>query len=136
MNATRLGQRSRDVLRAATTTIVPEAAGLDEAGWRDFHELVDRSLRQRPPALQRRLRIFLLLLDWSPLLRYGRRFTKLDPPGRTRILTYLEAHPLRLLRVGFWGLRALVLMGYYGRAAAAEAIGYRPHPQGWDALER
>jgi hypothetical protein len=44
----------------------------------------------------------------------------------------LETARLVLVRRGFWGLRTLILMGYYGRPAAAAAIGYRADPQGWE----
>ncbi len=114
-------------------TVVPEASNLDEEGWAELEALVARSLRDRPRALQRRLRLFLQLVQWGPLLRYGRRFTALEPRLRERILTYLQGHPLGLIRVGFWGIRTLAFLGYYGRAAAAEAIGYRPDPRGWEA---
>jgi hypothetical protein len=51
------------------------------------------------------------------------------------LLLYFQDHPFRLFRVGFWGLRALVMLGYYGQTATAEAIGYRPDARGWDALK-
>ncbi len=114
-------------------TVVPEASNLDEEGWAELEALVARSLRDRPRALQRRLRLFLQLVEWAPLLRHGRRFTALEPPLRERILSNLQSHRLSPIRVGFWGLRTLAYLGYYGRSAAAEAIGYRPDPRGWEA---
>jgi hypothetical protein len=41
--------------------------------------------------------------------------------------------PALLLRRGSWGLRTLVLMGYYGRPDAKQEIGYRADPRGWEA---
>lgn len=96
---------------------------------------MSQAVNLRPPALQKRLRSFLYLIEWMPLLRYGRPFTSLVPQQRQRFLLYLENHPIRLIRVGFWGLRTLVFMGYYGRAAGAEAIGYRPDAAGWEAFD-
>ena len=93
------------------------------------------AVKRRPAALQRRLRTFLYFIQWMPLLRYGRPFTALAPQQRQRFLLYLENHPIKMIRVGFWGLRTLVFMGYYGRAAGAQAIGYRADPAGWEALE-
>ena len=69
-------------------------------------------------------------IEIVPLLRYGRGFTALDPGRRTAVLRLLQDAPLVLLRRGFWGLRTLVLMGYYARPAAAAAIGYRADPRG------
>ncbi len=121
------------MFRAIASTVIPEAADLDDEGWAELETLVRESLRARPPALRRRLRLFLLVVQYGPLLRYGRTFTSLKPPQRASFLTALQDHPIGLLRVGFWGVRTLALLGYYGRAAAAEGIGYRPHPRGWEA---
>ncbi len=122
------------VFRAVVATVVPEAEGLDSSGWTELEKLAQESLRRRPTALVRRLRAFLRFVQWMPLLRYGRPFTSLDPARRARVLGYLQDHRIGLIRVGFWGLRTLALLGYYGRPAGAEAIGYRPDPRGWEAV--
>src|SRR5207244_1401337 len=56
-----------------------------------------------------------------------------DPARRARFLDSLQTSRLLLARRGIWGLRTLVLMGYYGRPRAAAAIGYRADPRGWEA---
>jgi hypothetical protein len=38
-----------------------------------------------------------------------------------------------IIRVGFWGLRTLALLGYYARPEAAEEIGYTADRRGWEA---
>lgn len=124
---------ARPVFRAVAVTVVPEAATLDAAAWRDLEAIVEQAIAQRPPALQRQLGALLRAVELLPLARYGRRFTALDPLRRTRVLHALERAPILLLRRGFWGLRTLVLMGYYARPAAAAAIGYRADPRGWEA---
>lgn len=107
---------------------------MDEGEWTDLEGLIEVALRDRPQALQRRLRLFLHLVQWLPVVRYRRPFTSLNPAQRTRFLSYLEDHSLQLVRVGFRGLRTLALLGYYGRPEAAEAIGYAADPRGWEAL--
>lgn len=123
----------RPVLRAIGTTVVPEAALLDDAEWAAIEGTVAGALASRPAALQRQLLLFVRLVEWLPALRYGTRFTRLDPLRRARFLTSLQEAPLLLVRRGLWGLRTLLLMGYYGRLAAAAEIGYRADPRGWDA---
>src|SRR5881628_1441174 len=123
-------ERVRPVFRAVATTVVPDAAGLGAAEWADVEAIVIRALAGRPPRMQRQLTLFLRLLDWLPLLRYGRRFTALDALRRTRFLSFIQWRVPLLVRRGFWGVRTLVLMGYYGRPAAATAIGYRGDPRG------
>ena len=121
------------VFRAVATCVVPEAGGLDAAQWDEMEAIVARAVAARPRALQRQLALFFTLLEWLPLLRYGRRLSRLDAGRRARVLDRLQRAPVLLLRRGFWGVRTLILMGYYGRPAAAAAIGYRADARGWEA---
>ncbi len=126
-------QGLRPVFRAVGTAVVPEASRLDDAGWSELERIVDRVLEARPPRMRRQLGLLLLLLQWLPLLRHGRRLTALDSVRRVRFLAAVQDAPLLLLRRGFWGLRTLVLMGYYARPQARAEIGYRADPGGWAA---
>lgn len=123
----------RPAFRAIATTIVPEAASLTEDEWAEVERIIEDALAARPPAMRRQLQTLIRVIQLRPLLRHGRPFTALDPARRTVILRRFENAPLLLLRRGFWGLRTLVFMGYYARPGAAEAIGYRADPRGWDA---
>jgi hypothetical protein len=123
------------ILRAVVSTIVPESAELDDKGWRDLELVVEGLLRARPASLTRQLQLFLRLIQWLPLLRYGRPFTSLDQVARTRVLAHLQNDKIQKVRVGFWGLRTIVQAGYYGRPDAARAIGYAASPGGWEASE-
>jgi len=117
---------------AVVTTVVPEAARLDATGWTDLERIVEQALADRPASLRRGLKVFLRLIDWIAVVRYARRFSALDAARRARLLAFIERAPLLLVRRGFWGLRTLVFMGYYGRPAAATEIGYRAVPRGWE----
>jgi hypothetical protein len=123
----------RPLIRAIARTIVPEAAELDEKAWADFDALTDAALGDRPAALQRRLQFFLRAIDWLPVLRFGRRFISLRPTQRAQFLSGLENHSVQIIRSGFWGMRTLVLLGYYGRPDAVAAIGYAADARGWKA---
>jgi hypothetical protein len=124
----------RPIFRAVVTTVVPEASSLDGQGWRDLESIAEALLRDRPAALKRQLRLFLRLIQWLPVVRYGRPFTSLRSTARTRVLAHLQNDPIQKIRVGFWGLRTIVLAGYYGRPEAARALGYSATPQGWEAV--
>ena len=126
------GELERDV-RALAESIVPEISGLDEAGWRAVRSGIDEALAPRPDSVRRQLRLFVRLLGWIALARYGSRLTSLDPQRRERLLASVERSPLLLLRRGFWGLRTLVFLGYWTRPEAVAAIGYRARPGGWGA---
>ena len=121
------------IFRAVVSTIVPEAAALDEQAWHDLLQVVEALLRDRPESLKRQLRMFLGAIQWLPVVRYGRPFTRLHPAARMRVLRHLENDRIQKVRVGFWGLRTIVLAGYYGRPQAAQAIGYAATVRGWEA---
>jgi len=123
----------RPIFRAVVSTVVPEASRLDEPGWRELESLVEAALRDRPPAMHRQLRLFLRAIQWLPAFRYGRVFTSLSEQRRTQFLSHLEDHGIELVRCGFWGLRSLALLGFYGRPEAVRAIGYAADPRGWGA---
>jgi hypothetical protein len=118
---------------ALAVTIVPEAASLDEAGWRAVEAAIDEALASRPEPLRRQLVLFVRLLGWISLARFGKSLAALDGARRERFLASFERSPLLLLRRGFWGLRALVFLGYWARPEAAATIGYRARPEGWGA---
>src|ERR1035438_9335766 len=69
------------IFRAVVSTIVPEAAALDDQGWHDLHQVIDALLRDRPESLKRQLRIFLRAIQWLPVIRYGRPFIDACPRG-------------------------------------------------------
>jgi hypothetical protein len=124
----------RAVFRAVVVTVVLDAKQLDEPSWLALEALVEDALEIRPPALRGQLQLFLRAIEWLPVVRYGRTFTALGDEQRSRVLRYLQDHPVERIRCGFWGLRTLALLGYYGRPEAAHAIGYRPDPRGWEAV--
>lgn len=123
----------RESFRALATTIVPEAERLDGSGWDELETIVERGLSVRPASIRRQLRFLVRALNVLPVLRFGKTFRSLDAAKRTAFLLAVEDAPLLLLRRGFWGLRTLVFMGYYGREEARAAIGYRADARGWEA---
>jgi hypothetical protein len=121
----------RPIFRAVVSTVVPEASQLDEQGWTELETLVEAALRDRPPAMLRQLRLFLRAIQWLCVFRYGRGFASLSADRRMRVLSYLQDHRIELIRCGFWGLRTLAFLGFYGRSEAVQAIGYVADPRGW-----
>lgn len=121
----------RPQFRALAVAIVPEAERLDEPAWAEVERIVDEALSKRPAAIRRQLLVFIRALNLIPALRWGRTFRKLDRVRRTRFLRGLQDAPVLLLRRGFWGVRTLVLMGYYGRPDAYAQVGYGARLRGW-----
>lgn len=123
----------RRPFRAVTTTVVPEAADLDAAGWDRLHAIVEDALAARPRSIRRQIGLFLRVLNWLPVVRYGRTFPRLDPDRRRAFLHALQNVPILKIRQGVWGLRTLAFMGFYGQPEVQRAIGYRAHLDGWKA---
>lgn len=126
----------RDVFRAVASTAVPRARELDEADWNRLEAIVEDALAARPPAMRRQLRLLLRALQWLPVLRWGRPYTALSADARRRVLSAMQDAPILLLRRGFWGLRTLAFMGFYGREEAYREIGYRAHLRGRRGRDR
>ena len=126
----------RPAFRALAEAFVPESRRLDDAEWAEVEATVEYALSRRPPAIRRQIGVLIRVLDVLPLLRFGKRMRDLDVDRRLRVLNAIQNAPILLLRKGVWGLRTLVFMGYYTRAAAAAEIGYRAHLRGWQARGR
>ncbi|HEX6307335.1 MAG TPA: gluconate 2-dehydrogenase subunit 3 family protein [Longimicrobiales bacterium] len=123
----------RATFRAFARTVVPEAVRLEESGWSEVEVTVEHALAQRPPRMRRQLGLLLRAIDGMARLRTGRAFWRLDDAARDRIVDALAHSRVLLVRRGIWGLRTLVLMGYYTRAETMRAVGYRAHARGWEA---
>lgn len=119
-----LPQAKAQFLRVIAARIVPETGALDEAGAARFFAIIDSALMDREPGVRRQLATFLGVLRWAPLLRYGRPLENLPPGRQDAVLRWFEDCPVSLLRKGFWGLKAMVFMGYYGQPETHAGIGY------------
>ncbi|UCF68680.1 MAG: hypothetical protein JSV80_05175 [Acidobacteriota bacterium] len=121
-----LSPRRARFLVSLAPTIAPDVATLDTAGRARFESIVTRALDERPAQVRRQLGLLLDLVRFAPLLRYGRPFARLDAHRQAAWLRWLEGAPIVRLRAGFWGLKTLVYMGYYGQPHVWGSLGYRP----------
>jgi hypothetical protein len=121
------------LLPALICTLISTATQTDESAFDETISTMNSVMRDKPASVKRQLRIFLRAVQWLPTLRYGRTFTSLGFAQRVMFLRYLENHRIQLVRVGFGGLRSLVLFAFYGREEAKRAIGYGVNSQGWEA---
>jgi hypothetical protein len=114
------------LLERVAQRIVPEVAELDTHGLTRFFSIIDDTLRQRPAPVRRQLAGFLGLIRWLPVIRYGKPFEGLRPERQDAILRWLQECPIGLLQKGFWGLKTIIYLGFYGRQEVWEVIGYNP----------
>lgn len=122
--------------RAICVAVVPEAATLDDTGWRELEQIVTRAVASRPASVRRQLALFVRALDLLALVRTRHTLSRLAPRERWMLLDDLSKSKLLLVRRGIWGVRTLVFMGYYARPATAGAIGYGASAAGWSARRR
>ena len=111
-------------------TITPEVAALDPTGRARMEAIVDTALLDRDQTTRSQFGTFLGVIRMAPLLRYGRTFDRLGADQRAAVLRWFENCPVSLLRKGFWGLKVLVFMGYYGQEENWSSIGYAPEFDG------
>jgi hypothetical protein len=121
-----LSQGKAEFLRVLAARIVPETTELDASGMSRFFGIVDGALQDRPESVRRQFATFLGVLRWAPAARFRRPFEKLLDTQQDAVLRWFEDCPVGPLRKGFWGLKAMVFMGYYGQKETNELIGYAP----------
>ena len=123
----------RDALRPLAVSFVPEIAGATTAQWSELEHRITQALASRPPAMRRQLGLFVRVLQAASRLRYRTGLAALDPGRRTALLEAFAGSPLLLFRRGIWGLRTLVMLGWYTQPSVVSALGYRASPAGWEA---
>lgn len=123
----------RDALRPLAVSFVPEIAGASAAEWSELERRIMQALEARPPAVRRQLGVFVRVLEGASWIRYRTRLAGLDSRRRTALLESFAGSPVLLFRRGIWGLRTLVLLGWYTQPSVVSALGYRASPAGWEA---
>lgn len=123
----------REILRALAPAFVPELEGASPVQWATLEQTIGDAMARRPAPLQRQLGWFLTLLTLAAYVRFGRSVTRTSIPDRRQLLDRLARSPLLMVRRGVWGLRTLVMMGWYTQPEVMTAIGYRVNPGGWSA---
>ena len=113
--------------------VVPEVADLDERSLARMAVIIDRALSDRPHSVRKQFATFLGVVRWAPVVRYLSPFERLSGTKQDATLRWFESCPVALLRKGFWGLKSLVFMGFYGRTETWDEIGYHPS---FDARDR
>jgi hypothetical protein len=113
-------------LLSLAACIVPESAGAPTRVTEPLLAAVDEELRPRPRLQQLEFKLLLLAIRWMTVPFTLHRFERLPPERQDRWLRFLENAPLTLLRVGIWGLKTLVFLGYYTQDDVLRRILYLP----------
>ena len=119
--------------RAFAQCFIPETARAAEAEWRGLEDVVRTALAARPPRVRRQIALFVRLIDLAARARHRRGFAGLDTARATALLEGFADSRMLLFRRGVWGLRTLVMMGWYTNATVIAGLGYRATAAGWEA---
>src|SRR5262249_1041863 len=112
-----LSALQRQFLRKLAAVIVPETASASAPVIDALVSAVAHQLRPRPRLQQLEFKLLLLGLGGMTLLPRG---------WQAWLLHLLENFPLRLVRIGLWGLKTLIYLGYYGQEPIQQQIRYLP----------
>ena len=123
-----------DFLLIVGSRIAPGLRGLDKRSRAEARRIIAGAIASRPPAVRRQLGVFLNVLRYGPVLRYGRPFERLSPAQQDAVLGWFLDAPAPRLRRGVWGVKTLIYMGYYGRPEVGDEIAYHPSRSGNDLL--
>lgn len=110
--------------QAVAARILPEAHGMAGGDQLLTAAVVDWVLEKADDSLRKKLLLFLQIIRWGPMLFYGRPFHRLDGQRQDRFLRRMEQSPVRLFRMGFFGLQTYIKMGYYTRETEWGQFGY------------
>jgi len=121
------GKRLR-VFLAVADSIIPPDPGSPGGGTMETAAVVDWALNRLDPELRALILKFLVVVDLLGVFFGGRTFKNNSAAARERQLRWMESCPLRPFRMGFFGLKSYVCMGYYTREATWPEFGYGgPH---------
>ena len=129
-----LGSGQQRFLLCLAARIVPESAGAPPQVTDPLLAAVDEELRPRPRLQQLEFKLLLFAIRWMTVPFTLHRFERLPGERQDRWLGFLENAPLTLLRVGIWGLKTLVFLGYYSQDGVLRRIVYVPSKEEGNVL--
>lgn len=110
---------------ALQNEIVPLSKSLSDQEREHSRELVNLVLEDKPAVIHFKIALFLLLIDTLSIFYGGHRFKNLKSTTKAKLLQFLFASRLGLLRKGFWGLSTLAKIGVYGQESLYPKLNYR-----------
>ncbi len=117
------GHERRVFLSIADCIIPPDK---ESPGAGDMHTvgIADWALGRMPVDLRTRFLLFIMIVEIMGIFFGGKPFTKNSAKAKDRQLRWMESGPIRVFKMGFFGLKNYVCMGYYTRENIWQQIGY------------
>ena len=107
-----------------TRCLVPRSRQFTEVQWTESRRLVNEILADKPPAVHRKIGMFLWLMDFASILLTGRTVRNANPSDQKRVMDTFFDSPIAIFRKGFWGVNTLAKLAVYGQSEINAEIGY------------
>ena len=117
------GTRLKVFLAAANRIIPPDNDNIG-GGTLATAAIVDMAIDQLEPALKKKLLLLFLVINPIGIFFGGKTFSKANEKNQDRLLSWMEKNPISALRLGFFGLKTYICMGYYTREDTWKVIKY------------
>ena len=109
---------------AIAARIIPEDENSESAGNIKTAAVVDWTLQKIPSDIRKKIVLFLKVINVLTFFKYFKSFEKLSDEKQDSFLRWLESHKISLFRMGFFGIKTYVCMGYYTREEMWDSIDY------------
>jgi hypothetical protein len=112
------------VFPAVADTMLPAVGRAPSGGVERTARIADWALGRLPQKPRGKFLLLLLIVEFLGIFFGGKPFSKCAPEARVRLFAWMETNRLRLFRMGFFGLKNYVCVGYYTREDIWRGIGY------------
>lgn len=98
---------------AVANRIIPEDEFSKGGGTMQTAGIVDWSMEKMDPSIRSQVLLLISVMEVLGFIFGLRPFSKNSSKAQDRQLRWMENNPIPLLRMGFFGLKTFVCMGYY-----------------------
>lgn len=109
---------------AVADRIIPPDTDSSGAGTLQTAGVVDWALDKMPVDLRKKVLLFITVIELFGFFFGGKFFSKNNDAAKDRELRWLENSPIRLFRMGFFGVKTYICMGYYTREDVWKTFDY------------
>lgn len=107
--------RKLKVFLAVADRIIPPDEDSPGGGSMQTAGIVDWALQRMPDSLRTKFLFFFLVTDFLGIFFGGKTFTNNSDTAKDKQLRWMESGPIKLFRMGFFGVKTYICMGYYTR---------------------
>jgi len=112
------------IFLAIANRIIPAGNNSPGGGTLETAGVVDWALQKMPLNLRGKFLLFFSVIEFLGFFFGGKPFSKNRDDTKDRELRWLENNPLRLFRMGFFGVKTYICMGYYTREDVWKTFNY------------